>query len=304
MARHSRVNESIFDEENQHLIFVIGTFFIAFVAALLAWGRTGPFLLSLGLQKDNYRGQSLFAISGIIVVVVEILVVVNLYWGFNDSLRGAHVVAVLMLVVVFGYLGWIDDTKAKESGGGFRGHLGSAYSDHAVTTGLIKLVAGVAVSIGAVLVADATDGLVELIRGAAIVALSANMLNLFDRAPARSTKVSFLWFVVLAASVFIWSDSHTALQLVWAAGAVGATTGLAPSELMERHMQGDTGVNVTGALLGFSTFMVATPVVQWVVLAVLASLNLASERTSFSEVIAANPLLSRIDEAGVRQPKV
>ncbi len=286
------------------MIFVIGTFFIAFVAALLAWGRTGPFLLSLGLQKDNYRGQSLFAISGIIVVVVEILVVVNLYWGFNDSLRGAHVVAVLMLVVVFGYLGWIDDTKAKESGGGFRGHLGSAYSDHAVTTGLIKLVAGVAVSIGAVLVADATDGLVELIRGAAIVALSANMLNLFDRAPARSTKVSFLWFVVLAASVFIWSDSHTALQLVWAAGAVGATTGLAPSELMERHMQGDTGVNVTGALLGFSTFMVATPVVQWVVLAVLASLNLASERTSFSEVIAANPLLSRIDEAGVRQPKV
>ena len=90
----------------------------------------------------------------------------------------------------------------------------------------------------------------------------------------------------------------TALQLVWAAGAVGAATGLAPSELLERHMQGDTGVNVTGALLGFSTFMVSAPVVQWVVLAVLASLNL-SERMSFSEVIASNPLLSRIDEAGV-----
>ena len=68
-------------------------------------------------------------------------------------------------------------------------------------------------------------------------------------------------------------------------------------------MQGDTGVNVTGALLGFSTFMVSAPVVQWVVLAVLASLNLASERMSFSEVIASNPLLSRIDEAGVRQSK-
>ena len=35
-----------------------------------------------------------------------------------------------------------------------------------------------------------------------------------------------------------------------------------------------------------------------------ASLNLASERTSFSEVIASNPLLNRIDQAGVRQSKV
>ena len=304
MARHSRVNESGIDEEKQQLIFVIGTFFIALIAALLAWGRTGAFLSSLGLQKDNYRGQNLFAVSGIIGVAVEILVVANLYWGFNDSLRGAHVLAVLMLVVVFGSLGWIDDTKANESGGGFGGHLGSAYSDHTVTTGLLKLVGGVAVSIGAILVTDATDGLVELIRGAAIVALSANLLNLLDRAPARSTKVSFMWFVVLAASVFIWSDSHTALQLVWAAGAVGAATGLAPSELLERHMQGDTGVNVTGALLGFSTFMVSTPVIQWGALVALAALNLASERTSFSEVIASNPLLNRIDQAGVRQSKV
>tara|TARA_Y100001936_G_C15937427_1_gene592820 strand:- start:666 stop:875 length:210 start_codon:yes stop_codon:yes gene_type:complete len=68
-------------------------------------------------------------------------------------------------------------------------------------------------------------------------------------------------------------------------------------------MQGDTGVNVTGALLGFSTFMVSTAVIQWVAVAALALLNLASERTSFSEVIAANPLLSRIDEAGIRRPK-
>ena len=121
--------------------------------------------------------------------------------------------------MVFGSLGWIDDTKANESGGGFGGHLGSAYSDHTVTTGLLKLVGGVAVSIGAILVTDATDGLVELIRGAAIVALSANLLNLLDRAPARSTKVSFMWFVVLAASVFIWSDSPTAEQREWAAGS-------------------------------------------------------------------------------------
>ncbi len=50
--------------------------------------------------------------------------------------------------------------------------------------------------------------------------------------------------------------------------------------------------------------MVSTPVIQWVALVALAALNLASERTSFSEVIASNPLLNRIDQAGVRQSKV
>lgn len=285
------------------MILVMGTFFVALVAALLAWGRTGPYLMHRGLRKDNYRGQSLFAVSGIIVVAIEVVVVINLYWGFDASLRGSHVVAVLMLVIVFGVLGWIDDTGAKESGGGFRGHIGSSYSEHAITTGLLKLLGGVAVSIGAVLVADMTEGLVELTRGAAIVALSANLLNLFDRAPARSTKVSCLWFLVLLISVSVWGDSYAPIHLVWAAGVVGATTGLAPSELMERHMQGDTGVNVTGALLGFSTVLVSTTLIQWLLLAALAALNLASERTSFSQVIAANAFLRRVDQAGTRQPK-
>ena len=274
------------------MILTIGTFIVALVAALLAWGRTGPYLVNWGLRKDNYRGQSLFAVSGIIVVAIEVIVVVNLYWGFNASLSGSHAVAVLM-----------DDAGAKESGGGFRGHIASSYSEHAITTGLLKLLGGVAVSIGAVLVADITEGLVELTRGAAIVALSANLLNLFDRAPARSTKVSCLWFLVLLISVSIWGDSYAPIHLVWAAGVVGATTGLAPSELMERHMQGDTGVNVTGALLGFSTVLVSTTLIQWLLLAALAALNLASERTSFSQVIAANAFLRRLDQAGTRQPK-
>jgi len=154
-----------------------------------------------------------------------------------------------------------------------------------------------------VLIADISDGLVEMTRCAAIVALSANLLNLFDRAPARSSKISFLWFIILLVSVLIWGDSYSAVHLVWAAGVVGASVGLMPAELIERHMQGDTGVNATGALLGFSTVLVSASTVQWVVLVVLAGFNLASEQTSFSQVIADNALLSRVDRAGTRQPK-
>ncbi|MDP6862461.1 MAG: hypothetical protein QGH80_02125 [Acidimicrobiales bacterium] len=283
------------------MVLTIGVFVVAALAALLAWGRLGSALAVPGLQKENYRGVRVFAVSGIFIVALEVIVVVNLYWGFRPSLHRSHVVAVLVLVLTFGVLGWIDDTRGGNSGGGFEGHLRTAVSQRVVSTGLVKLVGGVLVSLAAVLIADISDGLVEMTRCAAIVALSANLLNLFDRAPARSSKISFLWFVILLLSVFVWGDSYSAVHLVWAAGVVGASVGLMPAELMERHMQGDTGVNATGAILGFSTILVSASTVQWVVLVVLAGFNLASEQTSFSQVIADNALLSRVDRAGTRQ---
>lgn len=283
------------------MVLTIGVFVITAVAALLTWGRLGSALAFSDLQKENYRGVPIFAVSGIFVIALEVIVVLNLYWGFRQSLHGSHVVAVLALVLTFGVLGWVDDTRGGNSGGGFEGHLRSAVSQRVVSTGLVKLVGGVLVSLAAVLIADISDGLVEVTRCAAIVALSANLLNLFDRAPARSSKISFLWFVILLLSVFIWGDSYSAVHLVWAAGVVGASVGLMPAELMERHMQGDTGVNATGAILGFSTVLVSGSTVQWVVLVALAGFNLASEQTSFSQVIADNALLSRVDRAGTRQ---
>lgn len=283
------------------MILTLSVFVLALVAALLAWGRVGSGLKIPSLQKQNYRGALVFGISGIFVVALEVLIVVNLYWGFRSSLYGSHVVAVLLLVLVFGSLGFLDDIKAESSGGGFEGHLRSAVSGGEVTTGLLKLIGGVLVSLAAVFIADISDGLVGLTLGAAIVALSANLLNLFDRAPARSSKVSLFWFALLIISVSIWGSSYAGLHLVWAAGVVGISAGLMPSELIERHMQGDTGVNVTGAVLGFCTVLVTTSTIQWIILVALAGLNLASERTSFSRVIAENPFLSRLDAIGRNQ---
>ena len=174
------------------MVLTIGVFLIAAVAALLAWGRLGSALTIPSLQKENYRGALIFAVSGIFVVALEVIIVVNLYWGFRPSLHGSHVVAVLVLVLTFGLLGWVDDTRGGNSVGGFKGHLRSVVSERVVSTGLVKLVGGVLVSLAAVLIADISDGLVEMTRCAAIVALSANLLNLFDRAPARSSKISIL----------------------------------------------------------------------------------------------------------------
>ena len=282
------------------MIFTLGVFVVAILAALLAWGRLGDHLKVVGPTKDNYRGLPIFSASGIILIAVEALVVANVYWGFSASIYGSHALAVLCLVAIFGLLGWIDDTKAQSLAGGFEGHIRASLTQRSMTTGLMKLVGGVVVAFFAVWIADISEGLVELTRGAAIVALGANLLNLFDRAPARSSKISLLWFLLLFVPILVWGDIYSMLHLVWAAGVVGASIGLAPSELLERHMQGDTGVNPTGAVLGFCTLLVSGNLVQWGVLVILALLNLLSEKVSFSSVIERNALLSRIDRAGLR----
>lgn len=154
---------------------------------------------------------------------------------------------------------------------------------------------------------DAMWSLAALVRGALIVALAANLANLLDRAPGRATKAALLWWLVaLAPWAIVVSGSPHPFNLgpdsadwaVWAGTAVGATVGLLRSELAERHMQGDTGANPLGALLGMATVATYSATVEWVVLGLLAALNLASERWSFSRVIDAVPPLRWLDRLG------
>ncbi|NOX31249.1 MAG: hypothetical protein GXP35_14555, partial [Actinobacteria bacterium] len=70
----------------------------------------------------------------------------------------------------------------------------------------------------------------------------------------------------------------------------------------EKLMQGDTGVNVTGAMLGVSAVATLGSGPLWVVVAVLLGLNLVSERVSFSKVIDASTPLRAIDRFGRPAP--
>jgi len=154
---------------------------------------------------------------------------------------------------------------------------------------------------------DAAWGVMALVRGVLIVALSANLLNLLDRAPGRAVKAALAWWLIaLVPAALVASGStgrfdlgfETAEWVVWAGAVAGASAGLLRSELAEEHMLGDTGVNPVGAILGMATVVAYPSSVEWVVLAVLAALNLASERWSFSRIIDAVPPLRWLDRLG------
>ena len=285
------------------MILTLGVFVVSGLGGLLAWGRLGSSLQRKSWVKPNYRGQRLVAVSGLLSVLVALVSTVSLIVNFQDSLRAKHGMSVLLLLATFCVLGFFDDVSPQQSGGGFVGHLKALLRERKVTSGLFKLFGGLTISAIALVVADATTTWVELIRAVLLVACSANLLNLFDRAPGRATKVGIVWWVVLVGSVALWASPSALVSTAWASAIVGATVGLLPSELLERHMQGDSGVNALGAIIGFTTVLVASDQIEWLLLVALLGLNLWSERVSFSSLIARNQVLRRLDNMGSSFPR-
>jgi UDP-GlcNAc:undecaprenyl-phosphate/decaprenyl-phosphate GlcNAc-1-phosphate transferase len=273
--------------------FVVG----ALVAALL-WVLSAPAFGAGVFERENFRGRRLPTAVGVLAalaaLVVDAVVTVVVAAGAEPD---AAAVAGLRLATVaalgFALLGLLDDLGGTGESGGFRGHLGALVSGR-LTTGAIKLFGGAAV--GVVVVSVREPGSVgRVLADGALVALAANLGNLFDRAPGRTIKVAL---VALAALVV---GAGAEPRLAGVALVVGAGAGLLTADLGERMMLGDAGANVLGAALGLGVVLACSPGVRTVVLVVVAALNLVSERVSFSRVIARVPPLRAADAWG-RQP--
>lgn len=207
-----------------------------------------------------------------------------------DPLLPVRIVGPLLAICFV--VGWWDDRKGNERPRGFKGHLG-ALRGGAVTGGLIKLVGGgIAGLITMAVLLESLDDFVVLVLGAVAIALTANLINLFDRAPGRASKVFLLVALPVAALSADW-------RLV-AAGAIGAVIATLPLDLGAEAMLGDAGANPMGALVGLGLVLVSdgsVPVLT-VMVVVLLALNLASERWSFSRVIEQHAWLARLDHLG------
>jgi len=271
----------------------------AFVAGVLVaaglWILMAPAFGGEVFARENYRGHILPTAVGVIaalaVLAVDAVVTLVVAAGAEpdaDAVRGLRLVTVASLG--FALLGLLDDLGGAGESGGFRGHL-SALAHGRLTTGAAKLFGGAAVAV-VVVSAREPDSLGRLLADGALVALAANLGNLFDRAPGRTTKVTLVAFAVLVAA------AGAEPVLAGVALAVGAGAGLLAADLSERLMLGDAGANVLGAALGLGVVLACSPGVRTAVLVVVALLNLASERVSFSRVINAVPPLRTADRWG------
>ena len=197
------------------------------------------------------------------------------------------VLAVVVIVVVSALAGYADDRRGDEPARGFTGHLRAGLAG-SVTGGLIKIVG---VGLAGVAAGLLTGSGWYVLECAVLVALTANLVNLLDRAPGRAAKFSLLIAVpLLILGADVWA--------VAAAGVVGGLLACLADDLGERAMLGDAGANPLGALLGLGLAVSLDRPVRLAVIGALLALNLVSERWSFSKGIEKVGLLRSLDRWG------
>jgi UDP-N-acetylmuramyl pentapeptide phosphotransferase/UDP-N-acetylglucosamine-1-phosphate transferase len=261
------------------------------------WLMLRPTFAAPIFARENHRGLSIPTAVGLIIPLAVLAsetalqTAESLDWEPN-AVTDAPRAAVLILALGLGLLGLLDDLAGAGESGGFSGHL-RALRHGRFTTGSLKLFGGAAVAIVAVQGPRASS-LGRVLLDAALIALSANVANLFDRAPGRTLKVSLLAFVALAAA------TGAPAELLGVAVAVGAGAGLLWPDLREEMMLGDVGANVLGGVIGLGVVIATAPTTRTLVLLGVLALNLASEGVSFSKVIDRVAPLRVLDRAGRR----
>ncbi|MGN6472399.1 MAG: hypothetical protein ACTHK4_01965 [Mycobacteriales bacterium] len=249
-------------------------------AAAWGWLRQSPAGSDPAWQRRNYRDREVSLLLGPAVAAGATLGVA----AAVPAPRRAAVVAVSAI----GLVGAYDDRYGDSHARGLRGHL-EALREGRVTTGLIKLVtmAGVA----ALASTRHSRKPVDVALGTVLVAGSANLVNLFDLRPGRAAKVTG------AAAAVLSRIGPVPARAAAAAAGGAAAAGLAP-DVREQAMLGDCGAGALGATLGWSLAMRPSRVTRLAAAAGVVGATLASERTSFSAVIDANPVLRQLDQLG------
>ena len=164
-------------------------------------------------------------------------------------------------------LGLADDLWSGEERG-FRAHLRAGR-----TTGVLKLAGIPAYALLRT----------RSVSGALLVALAANALNQLDTRPGRALKAFGLGSLLVRGTP---------------RGALAAAVLLAPYDLREMAMLGDSGSNALGAVLGFSSVERFTRRQRWSAIAALAGLTLLGERRSLGTLIEETPLFRELDAWG------
>ena len=305
-----------------------GFSFLSALLVSLVFGIVIPFIVMTMLvpslqakapKTHNFRGREVFNGLGVVwfIWLASIYLALQFIEHFTASAQIWQdvvwqnsswlsllqpVIPLLAGTVAFGLFDdWAGDSAAK----GFKGHF-RALGHGKLTTGGLKMIGIGLIALACGISVFYNGSLVSFIQAAlagAVMALSANLMNLFDLRPGRASKV---YTLVLLLVTVVWliaiktgSMYLNCLGLVAIALAcIGPVVATLRFDLREDGMLGDAGANSMGALLGYLAVL-ALPLWALVVVTVfLVFLNLLSERVSFSDIIAKYAWLNKLDELG------
>ncbi len=251
-------------------------------SALIEGARRWPALSGPVWVRRNHRGRQVSLVAGPASAITASVVTAALV---PPGIR----VPTLLLGLGSGAVGLYDDVAGarpeQQRDKGFRGHLLALRSGR-VSSGAVKVLGVVGVSIAAA--GSVSNGPVDRIIAAGVMAGTANLVNLLDLRPGRAAKASAIAGTVLLRGIAGGTG----------AAVLGTSLGVLPADLGERVMLGDAGANALGALLGFRLAAGSPPPARAAILVALVALTAASERISFTQVIESTPGLRELDSWG------
>jgi UDP-N-acetylmuramyl pentapeptide phosphotransferase/UDP-N-acetylglucosamine-1-phosphate transferase len=270
--------------------------------AALRWIRRDPHAPQL--DRTNFHGRTVTLAGG---PALALGATTSAMLGAPSRAAAA---AALAAGAASGAVGFYDDIVGnrpeQKAAKGFAGHLAALRAGR-VTSGLVKIagVGAAGMAAAALLAGDESvrahrgrrdaggaRRAADVLLGAGVIAGTANLVNLLDLRPGRALKAGILLGAPLAVG----------RRGGLAAGPLGAAAALLPADLDEEIMLGDAGANALGALLGVALAARTGPGGRAMVLAVLMGLTAASERISFTQVIANTRGLRELDALGRRPP--
>lgn len=255
-------------------------------------------------ERTNHRGEPVSLLGG---PAVAAGVLAGGLVGAPSARDGVALAVATTSATAFGLVDDLTEDREGTVRKGLRGHLGALARGEVTTGGLKVLGIGAGALVAAALSrphdrlpagrgAAAAVRLADVAADGALIAATANLVNLLDLRPGRALKAA----AIAAAPAAGLGGRGGATS----AAVLGAAVAELPDDLAERDMLGDSGANAVGAVLGTAAVQGCPRPVRLALLAGVVALTVASEKVSFTQVIARTPVLRELDAWGRRPAHV
>ena len=281
-----------------------------FHAILFALGFLGTYfmiplfksmLVNGNVIRPNYKNEMIPVGMGIVFLPMIIInsiilgfVTLNNIWFVSSSNYNLNIVWLLCLALyIFSmmamfFAGALDDLIGNRNVSGLKGHFKSLFKGELTTGGFKALFGGF---VGLVVSVCISSSIVDIIVNTLIIALSTNLMNLFDLRPGRAIKA----YLVIMIPIYITLTGYTKVFPLLILPHVLAYFN---TDLKARGMMGDTGSNVLGISIGVLMALGYGIKVRLAWLVFLILMHLITEKFSLTKIIEKNRVLKFIDNLG------
>ena len=281
-----------------------------FHAILFALGFLGTYfmiplfksmLVNGNVIRPNYKNEMIPVGMGIVFLPMIIInsiilgfVTLNNIWFVSSSNYNLNIVWLLCLALyIFSmmamfFAGALDDLIGNRNVSGLKGHFKSRFKGELTTGGFKALFGGF---VGLVVSVCISSSIVDIIVNTLIIALSTNLMNLFDLRPGRAIKA----YLVIMIPIYITLTGYTKVFPLLILPNVLAYFN---TDLKARGMMGDTGSNVLGISIGVLMALGYGIKVRLAWLVFLILMHLITEKFSLTKIIEKNRVLKFIDNLG------